>query len=182
VSVRRTRGNIVLIGFMGSGKSSVARLVASKLGHRFVDTDRLVTNAVGSTIKEIFEQQGENFFRDREAEALRSLQGRSNIVLATGGGIVTRRENIPLLQKLGFVVWLKTSAGVIFERVSRTRKRPLLMTENPRETIAILLAQRTPLYGETAHHTIDTSALSHEEVAEMIISEADRHFSCENSG
>lgn len=181
MSVRQTRGNIILIGFMGSGKSSVGRLVASKLGHKFVDTDRLVTNTTGSTIADLFEKKGESYFRDRETEALRSLQGRSNLVVATGGGIITRKENIPLLQELGFVVWLQTNQEVLFERVSRTRKRPLLMTDNPRETISKLLVQRTPLYVAAAHHQIDTTDLSHEQGAELVISQADQHFSCNPS-
>lgn len=181
MSVRRTRGNIVLIGFMGSGKSSVGRLVASRIGHRFVDTDRLVRDATRLAITDIFERHGEDFFRDRENEALRSLQGRSNLVVATGGGIVTRAENISLLKELGFVVWLQSSEEIIFRRVSRTRKRPLLFTDNPREKIATLLAERKPLYAEAAHHTIDTTELSHDLAADLVISEADRYFLCNSA-
>jgi shikimate kinase len=165
---------------MGSGKSSVGRLVASKLNHRFVDTDRLVIKATGLTIAAIFEKHGEDYFREWETESLRSLLGQDGMVIATGGGIVTRPENRDLLQQLGFRVWLQADVETILERVSRTRKRPLLFTDNPRETIANLLAERTPFYSALANLTINTSSRSHEELAAMIIDEAKSYFLCDS--
>jgi shikimate kinase len=160
--------NVVLVGFMGSGKSSVGRLVARTLRGRFVDTDRLVIDRAGCPIAEIFATRGEAHFRQEETRALRSLLGSSRLVIATGGGIVTAPENLPVLKKLGFVVWLTASEEVIWERVSRNTRRPLLQTENPRETVRELIAKRNPLYEEAADMEVDTTTLTHAQVAERI--------------
>ncbi len=160
--------NVVLVGFMGSGKSSVGRLVARVLGGRFVDTDRLVADRAGREITEIFAMDGEGFFRQEESRALRSLLGGSRLVVATGGGILTVPGNLPVLKRLGFVVWLAAAEEVIWERVSRNRKRPLLHTENPRETVRVLIEKRNPLYAAAADLTVDTTGLTHAQVAERI--------------
>jgi len=160
--------NVVLVGFMGSGKSSVGRLVASTLHGRFVDTDRLVVDRAGREIADIFATEGEGWFRQQESGALRSLLAGSGLVVATGGGIVTVPENVPVLKKLGFVVWLTASEETLWERVSRNKRRPLLHTENPRETVRVLLEQRNPLYEAVADLTVDTSGLTHAEVGERI--------------
>jgi shikimate kinase len=160
--------NVVLVGFMGSGKSSVGRLIARALRGRFVDTDRLVVDRAGGQIAEIFATRGEAYFRQEETRTLRSLLGSSRLVVATGGGIVTVPENLPVLKKLGFVVWLTASEEVIWERVSRNTRRPLLHTENPRETVRELIAARNPLYEEAADMQVDTSTLTHAQVAERI--------------
>jgi len=161
---------------MGSGKSSVGRLLAGRLGFRFVDTDALVVKEAGMPITEIFARQGEPAFRDRESAALESLLGRKGLVVATGGGIVIRPENIKRLHQLGFTVALTAEEDTIFERVSRSPRRPLLQTPNPRETIAALLAQRRPLYAEASQFSVDTTAMTHAEVAETILQEAYRRF------
>ncbi len=171
--------NLVLVGFMGSGKSSVGRLLATYLGFRFVDTDALVVKAAGQPISEIFAQHGEATFRDAESVVLRSLAGKSQMVVATGGGIVEREENHPLLREIGFVVGLSAEEEVIFERVSRNNKRPLLQTPNPRKTISQLLAKRAPLYQAVAQWTIDSTTKTHAEVANEIIAEAQRQTSGE---
>jgi shikimate kinase len=160
--------NVVLVGFMGSGKSSVGRLVARTLGGRFVDTDRLVVDRAGCEITEIFAEKGEAHFRLEETRVLRSLLGSQHLVVATGGGIVILPENVAILKKLGPVVWLTASEEMIWERVSRNRKRPLLHTENPRETLRALLAKRTPLYEAVADFSVDTTLLTHAEVAGKI--------------
>lgn len=171
-----SRENIVLIGFMGSGKSSAGRLIASKLGWQFVDTDSLIIKKHGIGIPEIFNQKGETYFREEESLALASLQGGDRCVIATGGGIVTRPENVSLMRDLGFVVWLKAGEEVIFERVSRNTNRPLLQTGNPRETISLLLAQRNPLYLSAAQYSIDTSDSSRGEIIDSIIEKAQEYF------
>ena len=170
--------NIVLIGFMGSGKSSIGRMLATKLGFHLLDTDALVVEDAGMQITEIFEWKGEEVFREYEARALHYLVERNarGVVVATGGGIVTRESNLPLLHQLGFVVGLTASEEVIFERVSRNRARPLLHTPDPRETVAQLLARRAPLYEAAADFTIDTSTKSHTQVADAIIAEARRRY------
>ncbi len=168
--------NLVLIGFMGSGKSSVGRLLAARLGGRFVDTDALVVRRAGMPITEIFARHGEPEFRRRETEALASFTRRRGIVAATGGGIVTTPANLPLLKQIGPVIWLTADEETIFARVSRNTRRPLLKTPNPRQTIAELLATRRPLYEAAADLTVDTTHRTHEEVANVVIEEAKQRF------
>jgi shikimate kinase len=169
------RQNIVLIGFMGCGKTTVGQLVAEKLGWPFVDTDSLVVEAAGMPISEIFASAGEEEFRRRESETLASLATGGPRVIATGGGIVTQPRNESLLRSLGFVVWLSASEQAIYDRVSRNRHRPLLQTPDPRATIHHLLEQRRPLYAAFAHLTIETAGLEPGEIA-YGISESARHF------
>jgi shikimate kinase len=162
--------NVVLVGFMGSGKSSVGRLVARTLQSRFVDTDRLVVDRAGREITDIFADEGEVFFRKEESLALRSLLGSRGLVVATGGGIVTVDENGPVLKELGFVVWLTAVEEIIWDRVSRNQKRPLLHTDNPRDTVRTLMEKRNPMYEAVADMKIDTTDLTHGEVSERIVS------------
>ena len=173
--------NIVLVGFMGSGKSSIGRILARRLGYRFVDTDRKIIEREGMEISEIFALHGEDYFRERETDVLRTLLGRDQCVVATGGGIVLREHNRPLLRELGFVVSLTADQEVIFERVSRNTKRPLLRTPNPRQTIQEMLAARGALYEAAAQFTVDTSLLTHDEVAECILTQASQVFSWPNT-
>ena len=172
-----THTNIVLIGFMGSGKTSIGRLVAQRLGFQFIDTDALVVERVGLQVAEIFARHGEAWFREQETAALHSLAILNRAVVSTGGGIVLRDENRTLLRELGFVAWLTASEEVIFERVSRNKKRPLLQTADPRATVHELLAARRPLYEEAAQFTVDSSRLTHEAAASLLIAEARRAFS-----
>lgn len=170
--------NLVLIGFMGSGKSSIGRILAAKLGFHLLDTDAMVVEAAGMQITDIFAWKGEEGFREYEAKALAYLVDRNaqKAVVATGGGIVTRQSNLPVLRRLGFVVQLTASEEVIFERVSRNKARPMLHTPNPRETVAQLLSRRAPLYAAAADYMIDTSTKSHTQAADAIIAEARRRY------
>ncbi|MCX6967841.1 MAG: shikimate kinase [Verrucomicrobia bacterium] len=170
--------NLVLIGFMGSGKSSIGRLLATKLGFHLLDTDALVVEAAGMQITDIFQWKGEEAFREYESQVLACLVDRNlrGAVVATGGGIVTREANLPLLHELGFVVQLTANEEVIFERVSRNKARPLLHTPNPRETVSHLLSRRAPLYAAAADYTLDTSTKSHAQAADEIIAEARRRY------
>jgi shikimate kinase len=168
--------NIVLIGFMGSGKSSVGRHVSEMTGHRFVDTDLLVTQKAGMGIPRIFRERGEEEFRKMETEVLRELVGVCGIVLATGGGLVLRDQNRELLHEIGIVVWLDAEPDVIFERVSRTQKRPLLATENPRATFDELREKRLPVYEEAAITRIDSTGLTHQQAARKVIEAASRQI------
>ncbi|MGK0184351.1 MAG: shikimate kinase [Verrucomicrobiales bacterium] len=157
--------NVVLIGFMGTGKSSVGEKVAAGLGFRFADTDALIETKAGMTIPKIFTEKGESEFRALETAVLQQLIGEQHLVIATGGGIVTVPENIPLLHQLGFVVLLSADEEVIFRRISANQNRPLLHTRNPRETISTLLAARNDLYKEASDLQIDTTELSEADIA-----------------
>jgi shikimate kinase len=185
-SMPRTEGkppasdNIVLIGFMGSGKSSIGRLLARRLRFQLLDTDKLIEERSQMRIAEIFERHGEAYFRDRETAVLESLLGKRRHVFATGGGIVTRPRNIEILRQLGFVVLLKADPEEIFRRVSRNSDRPLLKVENPRERVLTMMAEREPLYREAAQFEVDSTGLRHEEVAARILDEARRVFGWPN--
>lgn len=170
------RPNLVLIGFMGTGKTSVGRLIAAKLRFQFFDLDALVAERAGLEIPEIFARHGETHFRDLETSALESCGHLTRSVFATGGGIVIRAYNRTLLRELGFVVQLTAREEVIFERVSRNAHRPLLQTADPRGTIAEMLVARRPHYEAAAQLTVDTSERSHQETAEQIIAAARAAF------
>lgn len=168
--------NIVLIGFMGSGKSSVGRHVSDMTGHRFVDTDLLVSQKARMGISRIFRELGEEEFRRMETTVLQELVGVCGIILATGGGVVLREENRKLLHEIGIVIWLDAEPDVIFERVSRTSKRPLLATDNPRETFDQLREQRLSIYEAAAVAKIDSSGLTHQQAARKVLEAASRQI------
>ena len=160
---------IVLIGFMGAGKSSAGRALAQRTGYPRFDIDQLVSKQFHLLITEIFARFGEEKFRDGETEVLRQLSGTTPAIIVTGGGIVLRRENVELLRELGTIVHLQADEETLFHRISRRTHRPLLQTENPRQTLAELLQQRRPHYYEAADAELDTSTLTHEEVVEGIL-------------
>ncbi|MEM9478210.1 MAG: shikimate kinase [Verrucomicrobiota bacterium] len=157
--------NIVLIGFMGTGKSTVGRLLSTSLAYRFADTDELIVRKAGKKIPAIFEESGEEGFRVIESEVLEDLTKEEGVVIATGGGIVTGEGNIEKLQTLGCVVWLTAKEESIWERVAHNKTRPLLQNDTPRETIQRLLTERLPLYEKAAHLTIGTDGLSASDVS-----------------
>jgi shikimate kinase len=163
-------GNIILIGFMGCGKSSIGRRLASRLGYAFLDSDELIVeSAQGKSISDIFAEEGEERFRERETGALQGLIDSTSIVLATGGGAVLRPENREILRKIGTTVWLHADPEILFERATRNRKRPLLEVENPRTTFNTLLESRLRIYEAAADLKIDASGLSHEQTVELIL-------------
>ncbi len=157
--------NVVLIGLMGSGKSTIGRLVASSLGFEFVDTDHLITDTARRSIPQIFAAEGEGGFRQRETSALQSLVGKHNCIIATGGGIVTVPENVPLLRQLGFVVWLNADPKTLYRRTCHGNDRPLLRNPDPEGTLRELLEKRAPLYREVCDMKITTDDFSTEEIA-----------------
>jgi len=155
--------NLILIGFMGTGKTSVGRRVAQSLDFQFVDTDALIVESEGKSIQSIFEELGEAAFREIETRVLAECCLNNQQVISTGGGVVTREVNHPILAGGGYVIWLKASPEVIYERVKRSQERPLLKTDNPQMTIKNLLESREPLYEKCADLTIVTDDLSLEE-------------------
>ncbi len=168
--------NLVLVGFMGCGKSTIGRELHHRLGYPLVDMDSTIEHRVGKPIREIFAAEGEAAFRDMESALLDELlAGNGRRIISTGGGVVVRESNRPLLRRLGFVVWLDAPVEAIVERTSRNRDRPLLHAENPTEKIRALLAERTPWYRETAHLRIDTEDLDFDEITTGILESA-RYF------
>ena len=166
----KERGDaIVLIGFMGAGKSSVGRTLARMTGLPRFDTDEMVAARFGLTVSEIFESRGEEVFRGAEAEALREVSGKRGAIITTGGGILLRPENADLVRQLGTVVHLEADEETLFRRINRRTTRPLLRTENPRATLKELFRVRLPLYRAAADLEVDTSLLTHDEVAKKIL-------------
>lgn len=148
---------------MGTGKTTVGMRVARSLGFRFVDTDKMIVKEAGKPITQIFADEGEERFRERETEALRRCAAGKNQVISTGGGIVTREANRELLREAGYVIWLRASPETIYERVRRNRGRPLLQTPDPLATIRDLLAARASLYEACADLAVSTDHLSMDE-------------------
>jgi shikimate kinase len=161
--------SIVLIGFMGAGKSAAGRALARKTRRPRFDTDEIVSARFGLSIPEIFAAFGEKKFRDAETEALRQFSHETPAIIVTGGGIVLRPVNVQLLRALGMVVNLEADEETLFRRISRRATRPLLQTENPRATLTGLFRARYALYRGAADASLDTSGLTHEEVAEAIL-------------
>ncbi|MBX9576851.1 MAG: shikimate kinase [Chthoniobacterales bacterium] len=163
--------NIILIGFMGSGKSSIGKQLAKQLQYDCLDTDELIVAKTGKNIAALFEEEGEARFRACETEILEALSAsfEKSFVLSTGGGIILSEKNRVILKSLGTVIWLNASPEVLFERATRQSKRPLLEVEYPRRTFDQLLAKRLSLYQETCNLEIDTTELSYSKtVAELL--------------
>ncbi|MDW8232654.1 MAG: shikimate kinase [Roseiflexaceae bacterium] len=161
---------IALVGLSGSGKSTVARLLAARLGWRLCDTDALVEQMAGRPIPAIFASEGEAAFRDQETIALTVALAEPNTVVATGGGIVLRDVNRALLREKALVVWLDAPTEVLIARLrTHNEERPLLAGDDPAARLEALRAQRATLYREVAHLIIDTSEAAPEDVAERII-------------
>lgn len=164
--------NVILTGFMGTGKSSVGRRVADSLGFAFVDTDQVVVELAQKPIPRIFAEDGEARFREWETEALLRCAARERQVIATGGGIVTQPRNLPILRGAGYVIWLKASPEAVLQRVARNRDRPLLQTPDPLATIRELLDSRIALYRACADEEVNTTELTLEETAHGITESA----------
>lgn len=159
-------GNIVLVGFMGAGKSSVGRLLARRLGRCFVETDDMIAAREGHSIPDIFAERGEAYFRALEGEAVRLLALKRDEVIATGGGLPCREGRMEALRALGTVVWLAGDLDALYERAARIGGRPMLAGRS-REAVAALYREREPYY-RTAHLTVDTTALGPDQVAAEI--------------
>lgn len=141
--------NLALVGFMGSGKSTVGRIVARDLGLSFMDTDEAIERRSGCRISEIFEKEGEEAFRRREREVVAELVDQVGLVIATGGGLVCRPGNMELLKSGALVVCLWAAPETIWERVRAQNHRPLLQVPDPRSEVTRLLALREPFYRES---------------------------------
>ncbi|MHB8169960.1 MAG: shikimate kinase [Thermincolia bacterium] len=158
----------MLIGFMGTGKTSIAKRVAKELNLRYIDTDEEVERVIGMSVQEIFRVFGETRFRSEETAAVKRLAAEDNQIIATGGGVVLNPENLAALKANGLVISLTATPEVILERVSRRNNRPLLKVENLLEKIKELLAQREPLYKQ-AHVAIDTTNRTLAELTQEVV-------------
>jgi shikimate kinase len=147
---------VFLVGLPGSGKTTVGKQLARRLGLTFIDSDHAIENRLGCTIREYFEREGEVAFRDVEQAMIDELTQRRGIVLSTGGGSVLREANREVLNTRGWVVYLKSSPATIYRRLKHDQTRPLLQVEDPLKKLKDLYRQRDPLYREVAHHVLET--------------------------
>ena len=167
MDINRRPVNLALIGFMGTGKTSVGRLVADQLGFEFLDTDELIQVRTGRTIADIFAKEGEPAFRQLERQVVQELSTREKTVIATGGGLPTNAENLAALKSFALVICLWASAEKIWERVGHQSHRPLLHDADPQKKIRDLLAVREPFYKQ-ADVLVNTDIRSLREVAVQV--------------
>ncbi len=167
--------NLVLIGYRGTGKSTVARLLAEKLGMEVVSLDQEIVRRAGRSIPEIVAQHGWSHFRDLESAATKYFSERDNIIIDAGGGVILRRENVESLRRRGKVFWLRASVPVIVARIEAgTERPPLTAGKSFMEEVEEVLRERSRLYEAAADYQIDTDALSPKQVAAEIA----RLYSC----
>lgn len=162
--------NIVLIGMRGAGKTVVGKILAEKMGRRFVDMDGLIVERAGMSIADIVRQEGWEGFRWREEAVAAELGEMENIVNAAGGGVVTREETVQALKKHGIMVWLQASTQVLLERIDEDSSRPLLVNGRTwPEDVDLTLVERQPLYQAAADISVDTENSSPEVVSESVV-------------
>ena len=159
---------IALVGMMGSGKTSIGKRLAAKLGLNFVDSDAEIETAASMTITEIFDRHGEPYFRDGERRVIARLLGEGPCVLATGGGAFMDARTREAIAASGVSVWLRADQATLTQRVMRRNNRPLMRTVDPALQVARLLAQREPIYAQ-ADLIVDSSDRPHGEVVNALI-------------
>ena len=164
-------GSIFLVGLMGAGKTTIGRALAKKLNKRFVDSDHEIESRTGTTIPVIFEIEGEESFRRREADVIRELSAQQDIVLATGGGAILRAETREYLKQRGTVIYLRAGINQILQRTGRDKNRPLLQTADPRRKLEELSRQRDPYYREVADFVIETGRPNVQFLVQSILSQ-----------
>ena len=161
--------NLVLIGFMGVGKTIVGKRLAERLNYYFIDTDGLIEEMESMTIAEIFERYGETLFRKREGAVVENVSRLERCVIATGGGVVLNPHNIARLKDHGLLVHLSLSLETIYERIGQFSTRPLFKKENPGQALEALFRSREPLYQACSDITVDRNGLDVEETVEKVL-------------
>ena len=154
--MQSTLPSLFIVGPMGAGKTTIGKLLAKHLGRNFIDSDHYICEQTGADIPWIFEQEGEAGFREREARVIAELIELPNVVLATGGGVVTQLQNRENLKKQGITIYLRANVDVQLKRTSKDKSRPLLNHPNPRSVLQSLFEVRDPLYLEVADIVVET--------------------------
>ena len=160
--------NVVLIGFMGTGKSSIGKLLSAKLGYKFIDSDQQIEYDLKMSISDIFAKHGETYFRQAEHRIIKKISQYNKAVISTGGGVVLNKDNMVELRKKGMVISLSASIDTILERTNRRNNRPLLEQEDRKAAITELLAKRTEFYAD-ADLVVDTGKYNPQEVVHIIL-------------
>lgn len=162
-------GTLALVSMPGGGKSTIGRQLARRLNWNFVDSDTVIEQRIGCSIRTFFEREGEARFRDIETDVLAELAGASRTVLATGGGAVLRESNRVLLRARARVVYLRATPDELFRRLRHDTQRPLLQVPDPRARLREIYEERDPLYRSTAHFVVDTGRPSVAAVVNMVL-------------
>jgi shikimate kinase len=160
--------NVYLIGMMGTGKTTVGRLLAQELGYGFLDTDDVIVKAAGKSINEIFAEDGEAAFRQLESDVLGQICAYTKLTIATGGGIVIKQENWSYLHH-GLIVWLDAAVELLVQRLAEDNTRPLLQDPDPQSKLRSLLEARTPLYSQADLHITISEGESPEQITTRIL-------------
>lgn len=173
--------SIILVGMMGSGKTTVGKELSRLTGLPVLDMDSVIEEQIGKSIPEIFKEYGEGHFRTLETALLKYLEGSSNAsrgpaIISTGGGVVLSPLNRAILRRLGFVAWLDVTVDVLIERTSRSANRPLLNTPERVNVITDLCNRRAPLYQEASHVRIETSTMDVLKVVDVVHASANEYF------
>lgn len=147
--------NIILCGFMGSGKSTIGKQLSEKLGTGFIDTDIYIEQKEGMTISQMFEKYGESYFRQKEKEVCEELSNLQRMVISTGGGTLLSDDNMKALKKNGVIFLLNVSSRTVLTRLKNDTTRPLLQREDKEKAVKMMLSSRTPLYNRAADYVID---------------------------
>ena len=163
--------NIVLIGYRGTGKSTIAKILGQRQGRTVISTDAEIVKETGQSIPEIVEQFGWDHFRELETQLCRKLKDHNDLVIDTGGGLILKEDNVKILQTNGKLIWLTADVPTIVNRISGDTQRPSLSgTKSFVEEIEEILKERTPKYQAAADHTVPTDQASPQSIAESILS------------
>ena len=168
-TTKEVSSNILLVGMMGAGKTTVGKSLASCLNKTFIDSDHEIQKRTGVKIPVIFDIEGEAGFRKREAEMLRELLKIDNMVLATGGGVILNMENRKLLRQNGTIVYLQTTVDDLWHRTRHNKNRPLLQTLDLQAKLAELYDQRDPIYREIAHIVVESGKQSIRQMVKLLV-------------
>lgn len=162
------KGNIILIGFMGSGKTTVGKALAEKLSYKFVDTDEWIEEKEKRTISDIFNEEGEAYFRALETDIIKDMEDLENHIISTGGGLPLKQENGEILKKIGFIVYLDVTKETVMKRLEGDQTRPLLSGSEMEQSVKERLQFRKPIYEYTAHITISADDKEVDDIVEEI--------------
>ena len=167
---KKLKNNIVMIGFMGCGKTTVGKQLAAELAYQFLDTDLYIEEKEQMSINDIFSTKGEPYFRTLETKSLKELVEQTTCtIVSSGGGLPLKEENAKLLQKLGFVVYLRVKKETVLKRLEGDTTRPLLACDNPAQKVEELLQFRDPIYEVGAHLVVDVDNKTVDEIVEEIV-------------
>ena len=168
--------NIYLVGLMGAGKTTIGRSLAKRLGMRFIDTDKEIEARTGVSIPTIFEIEGEEGFRKREAQVISEMAQQGALVVATGGGGVLRESNRITMRASGFVIYLNVPPQLLWERTRHDKNRPLLQVDDPKLKLTQLFTAREPLYREVANLVVDGGRMSAQAVLQYLLKELEERW------